>query len=63
MKMKVYVYKVVKEDFYTGQKSKRAKIYRSDKPLDVGGLYLRLGKGYPGCQRILELVAIEECAC
>ncbi len=61
MVIKVYVYRVIKEDFNTGERAKRAKLYRTDKPLNVGGLYVHLGKGYNGCQRVLELVDVEEC--
>lgn len=53
---KEYVYTLVKEDFYTGEQAKRRKKYYSFKPdLQVGGLYIHLGKGYPGCYRVLSV--------
>lgn len=56
----MYTYWIVKEDFFTGQRAKRRrKITRND-ILQVGGLYNHLGQGYPGCYRVLELVAAEE---
>lgn len=50
---KEYIYTVVKEDFRTGERAKRTRKYYTFKPLAVGGLYTHLGKGYPGCQRVL----------
>lgn len=53
-----YVYTLVKEDFYTGEQAKRHKKYYSFEPkLKVGGLYCHLGKGYPGCHRVLAVEA------
>ena len=53
---KEYIYTVVKEDFITGNPIGRAKKYYSFTPsLEVGGLYMHLGKGYPGCQRVLDV--------
>lgn len=50
----MYVYRIIKEDFYTGERGKRTrKIFRRE-PLTVGGLYMQLGKGYPGAYRVLE---------
>lgn len=48
-----YIYKVVRENLKTGDQGKRPKRYFTFKPLQVGGLYSHLGKGYPGCQRVL----------
>ena len=48
-----YIYKVVRENPKTGAQGKRPKRYFTFKPLQVGGLYSHLGKGYPGCQRVL----------
>lgn len=48
-----YIYKVVNEDFNTGVQGKRPKRLYTFKPLQIGGLYAHLGKGYPGCQRVL----------
>lgn len=59
MKEKQYVYKVVKEDPATGKRAKLARKYYSFTPrLKVGGLYTDLGKGFPGCQRVL---SVKEC--
>lgn len=50
----MYEYIAVKEDFYTGQQGKRKRrIYRRE-PLEVGGLYMHLGYGFPGAYRVLE---------
>lgn len=60
---KEYIYTVVKEDFRTGERAKRTRKYHSYKPcLDVGGLYVHLGKGFPGCQRVISVKEINlEC--
>ncbi len=51
-----YVYTLVKEDFKTGEQSKRhRKYYSFSKKLEVGGLYVQLGKGWPGCYRVLSV--------
>lgn len=58
-----YVYKLVRENWITGARSKRSRTIIRNKPdLRVGGLYVHLGKGYPGCQRIIsmETVSIDE---
>lgn len=50
-------YKVVRE-YGDGRRGKRVKyLYRwSDQPqLTIGGLYLHLGYGYPGMQRVLSV--------
>lgn len=52
----LYVYRVIREDLTTGQRGKRAKRYSSPTPnLVVGGLYMHLGVGYPGAQRVLDM--------
>lgn len=53
---KYYEYTLIKEDLVTGQRGKRRKRYISftDK-LEVGGLYLHLGIGFPGAQRVLSV--------
>lgn len=53
-----YICTVIREDFRTGKRAKRARKYYSSKPLTEGGLYVHLGKGYPGCQRVLD---VKEC--
>lgn len=56
----MYTYLIIKEDFYTGEQSGRKKTITKGNPLDVGGLYMHLGKGYPGSWRVLEEVENEE---
>lgn len=50
-----YIYTVTREDFMTGEQSKRTKKYYTFTLLTVGGLYTHLGKGFPGCQRVLSV--------
>lgn len=50
--MKEYTYKVVRE-YPDGSRGKRAKKLTLFKPLNAGGLYVHLGKGFPGMQRVL----------
>lgn len=58
--IKLYIYQVLREDLITGQRGKRSKRYSSFQPdLMVGGLYLDLGDGYPGAQRVIDM-KIEE---
>lgn len=52
---KTYICTVVREDFRTGERAKRTRKYYSSTPIKVGGLYTHLGKGYPGCQRVLHV--------
>lgn len=50
-----YVYKLIRED-WNKQPGKRTKTIIRDKPdLNIGGLYVHLGPGYPGCQRVLSV--------
>lgn len=58
--MKRYIYRVAREDLTTGERAKRSRMIERYKPLTVGGLYMHLGSGYPGAQRVLELVRVEE---
>ena len=60
MKVKLYTYKVVKEDFHTGKRGKRKKSCQRPYPLKVGGLYAHLGVGFPGFWRVLKLEKEEE---
>ena len=55
----MYTYKIIKEDFYTGICAKRTRTICRNRPLEVGGLYSHLGKGYPGTYRALELIEEE----
>ena len=53
--MTLYIYKVVREHM-DGSRGKRAKkVYRWKNSLEVGGLYMHLGKGFPGMQRVLSM--------
>lgn len=57
---KLYQYKLIREDFNTGKRGKRTKkLFSFEDNLKVGGLYLNLGPGYPGFQRVLS-VEVEE---
>lgn len=58
--MKRYTYRVIREDVLTGERAKRSRTIERYKPLTIGGLYMHLGSGYPGAQRVLELVRVEE---
>lgn len=49
---RTYICTVVREDFRTGERAKHTRKYYSFTPLTVGGLYVHLGKGYPGCRRV-----------
>lgn len=52
----MYRCKVIKEDFHTGERGRRCRIIYRYSPLEVGGLYTHLGKGFKGCYRVLECV-------
>lgn len=57
--MTLYIYKVIRE-YVDGTQGKRAKslsMYTPD--LTVGGLYVHLGPGYPGLQRVLSMTTEE----
>ena len=55
-----YIYKLIRED-WNKPPGKRTKTIIRDKPdLNIGGLYVHLGTGYPGCQRILSMEIREE---
>ncbi len=57
--MKVYLYKLIRED-EDGNRGKRTKtIYRYENTLKVGGLYAHLGPGCPGLQRVLSVTEKE----
>lgn len=52
---KLYKYKVIRERL-DGSRGKRAKTYFSfEQKLTVGGLYVHLGSGFPGLQRVLSV--------
>lgn len=50
--MKEYTYKVIRE-YPDGRISGRVKTIIRYKPLTVGGLYVHLGKGFPGMHRVI----------
>lgn len=54
--MTMYIYKVVRE-YSDGSRGKRAKkLYCWEhEQLNVGGLYVHLGRGFPGMQRVLSV--------
>lgn len=53
--MTLYIYKVIRER-PDGTRGKRAKKYICFEPrLKIGGLYLHLGSGFPGMQRVLSM--------
>ncbi len=58
--MKRYIYRVARENVVTGERAKRSRTIERYDQLKVGGLYVHLGSGYPGEQRVLELVRVEE---
>ena len=55
----LYTYKIIKEDPVNGERAKRCRKISRYEPLNIGGLYVHLGDGYPGFYRILELIAAE----
>lgn len=55
MTMTLYVYRVIRErvDGTRGKRTKRCTRWEPD--LQVGGLYVHLGPGFPGLQRVLSM--------
>lgn len=57
--MTLYIYKVVKE-YQNGTQGKRVKKCLRYKPnLQIGGLYVHLGQGFPGTYRVLSMTEEE----
>ena len=57
--MTMYIYKVIRE-YPDGSRGKRTKrLWRWENDLKVGGLYVHLGSGFPGMQRVLSMDAEE----
>lgn len=50
--MTEYTYRVLRE-YPDGSRSKRERKITRYKPLKIGGLYVHLGKGFPGMQRVV----------
>lgn len=50
--MKLYSYKVIRE-YPDGSRAGRVRTISRYNPLTIGGLYVHLGDGYPGMQRVL----------
>lgn len=59
----MYTYRVVKEDFYTGKRSRYSRTVTKKHPLKVGGLYMHLGRGFIGSYRVLEEIKNEPQGC
>lgn len=49
----MYTYRIIKEDFHTGQQGKHSRTIIRNRPLTVGGLYVHLPR-VKGCWRVLE---------
>ncbi len=56
----MYTYRIIKENPFNGKRAKRARTITRNRPLEIGGLYLHLGKGYPGAYRIVALLEVQE---
>ena len=53
--MMLYIYQVIRE-YPDGVRGKRSKRYACFEPsLRIGGLYVHLGVGFPGLQRVLSM--------
>lgn len=53
--MTLYIYKVIPEA-WDGSRGKRTKTIERFKPnLEVGGLYVHLGRGFPEAHRVLSV--------
>lgn len=62
-KTTVYTYKIIKENYHTGERAKRSTTYYSNDPLSIGGLYFHLPGTKNGCYRVVELLKVEEYLC
>ena len=57
--MTEYIYTLVRE-YYDGSRAKRTRKFYSYEPeLKVGHIYIHLGSGFPGMQRVLAVVTKE----
>ena len=57
--MTLYVYTVVRERMDGTRGKKTKKLCRWENNLRVGGLYVHLGNGFPGMQRVLSMTTEE----
>lgn len=56
----IYCYEVVRENAVNGQRSGQTEVYYSNRPLEIGGLYMHL-RDLKGAYRVLnELEVVEE---
>lgn len=56
---KLYTYRIAKENHVIGEQSTRTRTIDRYRPLEVGGLYMHLGKGFSGAYRVLALISVE----
>lgn len=55
----IYCYEVVRENAVNGQRSGQPEAYYSNRPLEIGGLYLHL-RDLKGAYRVLEELEVVE---
>lgn len=57
--MTLYIYRVIREypDGSQGKRTKERCCYKPD--LQIGGLYVHLGRGFPGMYRVLSMTTEE----
>ena len=56
----IYSYRVVKENYATGERGKRTRTITRYTPLKINGLYCHLGNEFKGFWRVLELITTEQ---
>lgn len=56
---KLYIYKLIREDLSRTQGKRTKRDCRYEPDLQVGGLYVDLGPGFPGLQRVLSMTVEE----
>lgn len=55
----IYCYEVVRENAVNGQRSGQPEAYYSNRPLEIGGLYMHL-RDLKGAYRVLEELEVVE---
>lgn len=55
----IYCYEVVRENAVNGQRAEQPEAYYSNRPLEIGGLYLHL-RDLKGAYRVLEELEVVE---